>query len=84
MTPIHPIESDESEADTRALRIDPVLKSKGWDDVQTGARAKRELICPGRIAGAGRRTNPVSSDYVFIYKGQKLAAMEAKLSLIHI
>lgn len=84
MTPIHPIEPDESEEDTRALRIDPLLRAKGWDDVQTGARAKREVICPGRIAGAGRRTNKVSADYVMVYKGQKLAAMEAKkVSLGH-
>lgn len=69
--------SYETEAETRAERIDPVLKAAGWSDTP-GARVRREHICPGRIAGGGRRLNPVTADYVFEYRGQKLATLEAK------
>ena len=46
----------ETEADTRANRIDPVLREAGWGEVE-GSKVHRELICPGRITGAaGGRT----------------------------
>ena len=67
----------ETEADTRANRIDPVLKEAGWGVVE-GSRINREEICPGRIASGGRRLNPVAADYVLVYRGQKLATLEAK------
>jgi type I restriction enzyme, R subunit len=68
---------DETEADTRANRIDPVLTTAGWGVVD-GSRIRREQICPGRIVSGGRRANPLSVDYVFEYRGQKLAVLEAK------
>ena len=68
---------DETEADTRAERIDPVLRAAGWG-VAEHSRVRREVICPGRIQVGGRRAEPLKSDYVFIYRGKKLAAMEAK------
>ena len=40
----------ETEADTRANRIDPVLRDAGWG-VVNGAQVHRELICPGPILG---------------------------------
>lgn len=67
---------NETEADTRANRIDPVLKAAGWGEVD-GTHIRRELICPGRITTAGR-VNPLAVDYVLIYKGHKLAVIEAK------
>lgn len=67
----------ETEADTRANRIDPVLAAAGWTTTQ-GARVRREVICPGRIMSGGRRATPMTADYVFEYRGQKLAVMEAK------
>ena len=76
-----PIDPPESEAETRADRIDPALRAAGWESTE-GARVRRELVCPGRIMGGGRRANPVSSDYVFMYRGQKLAAMEAKKATV--
>ena len=42
----------ETEADTRANRIDPMLREAGWGVVE-GSRVHRELICPGRITGGG-------------------------------
>lgn len=67
---------DETEADTRAERIDPVLAAAGWG--QNGSKVRREVICPGRIQSGGRRGKGLSADYVLIHKGQKLAVMEAK------
>lgn len=68
--------SAETEADTRADRIDPVLAAAGWG--AGGAKVRREVICPGRIQAGGRRGKGLSADYVLIYKGQKLAVIEAK------
>ncbi|WP_350016334.1 DEAD/DEAH box helicase family protein [Rhodanobacter sp. IGA1.0] len=68
---------NETEADTRANRIDPVLREAGWGVVE-GSRVHRELICPGRITGGGGRANPLSADYVLSYCDRKLAVIEAK------
>jgi type I restriction enzyme R subunit len=67
----------ETEADTRANRIDPVLHAAGWGVVE-GSRIRREMICPGRITGGGGRANPLSADYVLSYRDRKLAVIEAK------
>ena len=67
----------ETEADTRANRIDPVLRAAGWGEVE-GSRIYRELICPGRIVAGGQRANPLSCDYVLSYRDRKLAVIEAK------
>jgi type I restriction enzyme R subunit len=66
-----------TEADTRANHIDPKLKQAGWGVVENSF-IRRELICPGRIIAGGKRTNKVPCDYVLVYKGRKLAAVEAK------
>ncbi|MCY4003876.1 MAG: DEAD/DEAH box helicase family protein [Rhodospirillales bacterium] len=68
---------DETEAETRAERIDPVLREAGWGVVE-GSRIRREMICPGRIQAGGKRGKGLSCDYVLFHKGQKLAVLEAK------
>lgn len=68
---------DETEADTRAERIDPVLAAAGWGAAE-GSKVRREVICPGRILSGGKRGKSLSCDYVLIYKGHKLAVLEAK------
>ena len=68
---------NETEADTRAERIDPVLKAVGWGVVD-GSKLRREVICPGRIQTGGKRAAAMASDYVFLYRDQKLAVLEAK------
>ncbi|MCR9271851.1 MULTISPECIES: EcoAI/FtnUII family type I restriction enzme subunit R [Mameliella] len=68
---------DETEADTRAERIDPALRDAGWG-VVPDSKIKREVICPGRIQSGGKRGKGLSCDYVLIYKDQKLATLEAK------
>ena len=67
---------DETEADTRAERIDPVLAAAGWG--KNGSKVRREVICPGRIQSGGTRGKGLSADYVLFHKGQKLAVLEAK------
>ena len=67
---------DETEADTRAERIDPVLAGAGWG--KNGSKVRREVICPGRIQSGGTRGKGLSCDYVLFHKGQKLATLEAK------
>ena len=56
---------DETEPDTRANRIDPVLAAAGW----TGNLVRREAICPGRIQAGGKRGKGLSCDYVAILQG---------------
>ena len=67
---------DETEADTRAERIDPVLAAAGWG--KDGSKVRREVICPGRIQSGGKRGKGLSCDYVLEYRGHKLATLEAK------
>ena len=67
----------ETEADTRAERIDPVLRAAGWGVIDR-AVIRREVIAPGRILEGGRRASDMSSDYVLWYQGHKLAVIEAK------
>ncbi|MGE0255483.1 MAG: EcoAI/FtnUII family type I restriction enzme subunit R [Alphaproteobacteria bacterium] len=68
---------DETEADTRAERIEPVLRAAGWGVVE-GSRVRREVICPGRIMAGGARGASLACDYVLLHKGHKLAVVEAK------
>lgn len=67
----------ETESDTRANRISPVLAAAGWGVVE-GSEIKREVICPGRIQVGGKRGKEVTCDYVLFYRGYKLATVEAK------
>lgn len=66
-----------NEAETRAELIDPALATAGWGKVD-GSRVRREVIAPGRLVGGGKRSNPDIADYVLVYRGQKLAVIEAK------
>ncbi|MDZ7781920.1 MAG: DEAD/DEAH box helicase family protein [Halioglobus sp.] len=66
-----------NEAETRAELIDPALKAAGWGVVDA-SRVRREAITLGRLQGAGRRAKQDIADYVLIYRGQKLAVIEAK------
>jgi type I restriction enzyme, R subunit len=66
-----------NESETRAELIDPALKAAGWG-VAEESKVNREVICPGRILGAGQRGEATTADYVLSYRGRKLAAVEAK------
>jgi type I restriction enzyme R subunit len=67
-----------NEAETRAELIDPKLKESGWGVVE-GSKIQREYkLSIGKIQTGGGRAKPLTADYVFTYRGRKLAAMEAK------
>jgi len=66
-----------NEAETRAELIDPALKGSGWGIVEH-SRIRREVIAPGRLVGNGKRAHPEFADYVLVYRGAKLAVIEAK------
>ncbi|MBX3520725.1 MAG: DEAD/DEAH box helicase family protein [Xanthobacteraceae bacterium] len=66
-----------NEAETRAELIDPALRAAGWGSVPD-SRMRMEMICPGRIQGAGRRTGEQKADYVLTFRNHKLAVIEAK------
>ena len=67
-----------NEAETRAEYIDPKLKSSGWGVVD-GAKVLREYpITAGKIQTGGVRAKPLIADYILVYKGRKLAVIEAK------
>lgn len=66
-----------NEAETRAELVDPALRDAGWGVVES-SRVRREQFTNGRLQGAGRRAKPEIADYVLVYRGQKLAVIEAK------
>lgn len=66
-----------NEAETRAELIDPALKAAGWGIIE-GSRIRREVIAPGRLIGNGKRAQSDIADYVLVYRGEKLAVIEAK------
>jgi type I restriction enzyme R subunit len=67
-----------NEAETRAELIDPKLKEAGWGVIE-GSKILREYkITFGKIQTGGGRAKPIIADYVLIYKGIKLAVIEAK------
>lgn len=67
-----------NEAETRAELIDPKLKACGWG-VKEGSKVLREYnITAGKIQAGGIRGKMLTADYVLVYKGIKLAVVEAK------
>ncbi|MBL8008427.1 MAG: DEAD/DEAH box helicase family protein [Ignavibacteria bacterium] len=67
-----------NEAETRAELIDPRLKACGWGVVE-GSKVLREYnITAGKIQTGGGRGKREIADYVLVYKGIKLAVVEAK------
>lgn len=69
-----------NEAETRAELIDPKLAACGWGVVE-GSKVQREYpITAGRIQTGGSRGKPLTADYVLVYRGRKLAVIEAKSS----
>ncbi|MCP1385806.1 EcoAI/FtnUII family type I restriction enzme subunit R [Runella salmonicolor] len=69
-----------NEAETRAELIDPKLRACGWGVVE-GSKVLRERqaqITNGKINVGGVRSKPMKADYILVYKGIKLAVVEAK------
>ena len=67
-----------NEEETRAELIDPKLKSCGWGVVE-GSKVHREYhFTDGKIQTGGGRSKRMIADYILVYKGVKLAVIEAK------
>ena len=67
-----------NEAETRAELIDPKLKACGWGVVEGSKILREYTISVGKIQTGGGRGNREIADYVLVYKGMKLAVVEAK------
>lgn len=67
-----------NEAETRAEHIDPQLQASGWGVIEDTKVLREFAITAGRIQSGGLRAKPVIADYVLVYKGVKLAVIEAK------
>lgn len=70
-----------NEAETRAELIDPKLKAAGWGVVEGSKILRERNVCKiteGRIQVGGGRKKPLIADYILVYKGIKLAVVEAK------
>ncbi|MDF1883973.1 DEAD/DEAH box helicase family protein [Sulfurimonas sp. SAG-AH-194-C21] len=70
-----------NESQTRAELIDPQLKEAGWGVTPESQILREEDVCritDGRIMVGGVRTKPLIADYILVYKGVKLAVVEAK------
>ena len=73
-----------NEAETRAELIDPKLKACGWGIVE-GSKVLREYhITAGKIQTGGGKAKKLTADYVLVYKGIKLAVIEAKSNEQHV
>ena len=67
-----------NEAETRAELIDPKLRACGWGVVEGSKILREYYITAGRIQTGGLRAKRIKADYVLVYKGIKLAIVEAK------
>lgn len=70
-----------NESETRAELIDPKLQSCGWGVVEDSRILRERNVCKitdGRIQVGGGRKKPLIADYILVYKGIKLAVVEAK------
>jgi type I restriction enzyme, R subunit len=69
-----------NEAQTRAELIDPKLRACGWGVVEGSQilREEKAQITAGKIQTGGIRGNALKADYILVYKGIKLAVVEAK------
>ena len=67
-----------NEADTRAELIDPKLKACGWGVIEDSKILREYYITAGKIQTGGGRSEKIKADYVLVYKGIKLAVVEAK------
>ncbi len=67
-----------NESETRAELIDPMLKACGWGVVEDSKILREYNITAGKIQTGGIRSKKLTADYVLVYRGIKLAIVEAK------
>lgn len=67
-----------NEAETRAELIDPKLSACGWGVIEGSKVLREHSITAGKIQAGGTRGKKLIADYVLVYRGVKLAVIEAK------
>jgi type I restriction enzyme R subunit len=73
-----------NESETRAELIDPFLQQAGWGVVEDSKILREYKITIGKIQTGGGRSKPLIADYVLVYKGIKLAVIEAKSNEVEV
>jgi len=76
-----------NESETRAELIDPKLLACGWGKVPDSYVLRERDVCritDGRIQVGGGRAKPLIADYILVYKGVKLAVIEAKSDALEV
>jgi len=73
-----------NEADTRAELIDPMLKESGWGVIEDSKIFREYRITAGKLQPGNGRAKPLIADYVLVYKGHKLAIVEAKSNTLDV
>ena len=66
-----------NESDTRLHKIDPKLKAAGWGVIEGSRITTEYTFTRGKISRSQKGVQK-KADYVLIYKGVKLAVVEAK------
>lgn len=66
-----------NEAQTRLNKIDPALKKAGWNVAEQSHIIVEYPITNGRVSKSVA-PKPLKADYILMYKGVKLAVVEAK------
>jgi type I restriction enzyme R subunit len=67
-----------NESETRAELIDKQLAASGWGVIDDSKILREYRITSGRIQTGGARGKREIADYILVYKGIKLAVVEAK------
>ena len=73
-----------NEADTRANLIDPKLTESGWGVVENSKILREYHITAGKLQTSIGRAKALIADYILMYNGRKLAAMEAKSETLNV
>ena len=66
-----------NESDTRLHKIDPALKASGWGSTEESYISTEYYFTRGKISRTVR-TKGKKADYVLVYRGQRMAVVEAK------
>lgn len=66
-----------NESDTRLHKIDPALRSAGWGVAGQSHISTEYYFTQGKISQS-IRVKGKKADYVLMYRGQRLAIVEAK------
>lgn len=73
-----------NEPETRAELIDSKLRDSGWGVVEGTKVLREHPITAGKIQTGGGRAKPLIADYVLVYRGRKLAIIEAKSDVLEV